>query len=773
MSRYALRYLFVVALLLVAAAPVYWYGMEFHPGGIAAAYENADLYQEIYPAFHYGFGRLWAGDLPLWNPKQLCGTPFLANPSTALFQPLNAVFLFLDTGDALAVHAFVCLSAMGFFFVLFARSLGIGYIPALIGGVLYAFCGASAAAISYPAMANALVWAPLLFWGIQEYGNGYRFGQAVAAGLAAGGLLLSGDGTLAAAFLGTGFLYALLVTVFPYGSRAPGFRPRVEGLALMAAVALSVSAIQWVPTLVWALTLDRPFETLFRFDLPGQFPASIGDLLAQLLVPKPGALPRVGYIGAGAILAIPAAFFHRRLWRDTLFFLVIAPAALMLSCGGEIRSPFSLFSPPLLFPGIFGITVLAAIGYDRLLAFPRRGSGVRLWAPALAVLTFAVLLFYVATVEPRGRIVVFVLLLLPAVVFRVRWLSASCGALFAVLLFADLSAASTNLYQHPFENAPACYERYPAAIAAAQEQALGARVAVSAPTLDFGLPANVGMLFPVFYAADGQWPLTKDQTLWWRRLGMPEGAPPEKGRRGPEVAPEAETPRLLNAMAVRVVLASPESAFYAGAWPGEGPKLREMRTQGGGRNPAVDEARVFINEDAALRVCWAPLWRVAEGVAAAADVLGDVAFDTTRECVVDRDSEGYTHLVECVGPPQTSTMSTPPTQAGGVTPPATAPDATCSVEDPSAERVVVRVTAPAPGVTVLADTFDQGWRATLDGAPCPILRANGIFRGIATPAGSHEIVFEYHPYSFFAGMAVSLAALGICTLWGLAVVIRG
>ena len=39
------------------------------------------------------------------------------------------------------------------------------------------------------------------------------------------------------------------------------------------------------------------------------------------------------------------------------------------------------------------------------------------------------------------------------------------------------------------------------------------------------------------------------------------------------------------------------------------------------------------------------------------------------------------------------------------------------------------------------------------------LRADGWFRGIALQAGPHRVEFSYRPVSFYAGAAVSLAAL--------------
>ena len=83
-GRYSSRYLFLAAVVFIVAAPVFWQRTQTRPEAVVAAYENADLYQAVYPTFYYGFGRLRAEEVPLWNPKQLCGTPFMANPQAGV-----------------------------------------------------------------------------------------------------------------------------------------------------------------------------------------------------------------------------------------------------------------------------------------------------------------------------------------------------------------------------------------------------------------------------------------------------------------------------------------------------------------------------------------------------------------------------------------------------------------------------------------------------------------------------------------------------------------
>jgi hypothetical protein len=62
-----------------------------------------------------------------------------------------------------------------------------------------------------------------------------------------------------------------------------------------------------------------------------------------------------------------------------------------------------------------------------------------------------------------------------------------------------------------------------------------------------------------------------------------------------------------------------------------------------------------------------------------------------------------------------------------------------------------------PGYLVLAEGYDPGWLATLDGRPVPVRRANVGFRAVATPAGRHVVEMVYRPPAVTAGLALSAA----------------
>jgi uncharacterized membrane protein YfhO len=80
------------------------------------------------------------------------------------------------------------------------------------------------------------------------------------------------------------------------------------------------------------------------------------------------------------------------------------------------------------------------------------------------------------------------------------------------------------------------------------------------------------------------------------------------------------------------------------------------------------------------------------------------------------------------------------------------------VDGPSLTATVV---APRDGLAVIVDPFYPGWKATLDGKPVPILRANFAFQAVPVTAGRHELRLVYRNRWVGIGAAVSLGTLAL------------
>jgi hypothetical protein len=80
------------------------------------------------------------------------------------------------------------------------------------------------------------------------------------------------------------------------------------------------------------------------------------------------------------------------------------------------------------------------------------------------------------------------------------------------------------------------------------------------------------------------------------------------------------------------------------------------------------------------------------------------------------------------------------------------------------ELVEVATDGSSAAYLVLADSFDPGWSATLDGTPAPIRPAYVAFRAVYVPAGLHTIVFRYRPAGFTTGLRITGFGIAVAIL---------
>lgn len=73
------------------------------------------------------------------------------------------------------------------------------------------------------------------------------------------------------------------------------------------------------------------------------------------------------------------------------------------------------------------------------------------------------------------------------------------------------------------------------------------------------------------------------------------------------------------------------------------------------------------------------------------------------------------------------------------------------------------------GLAVFSDIYyPHGWTAYIDGKETPILKANYILRALKIPAGQHKIEFKFHPKSFYLGNTVAIITSILIYLVGFA-----
>ena len=98
------------------------------------------------------------------------------------------------------------------------------------------------------------------------------------------------------------------------------------------------------------------------------------------------------------------------------------------------------------------------------------------------------------------------------------------------------------------------------------------------------------------------------------------------------------------------------------------------------------------------------------------------------------------------------------------------PAGSATYQEVSPEDVRIRAEAAVPSILVVRNAWDDGWSATLDGRAVPVLRADAFLQGIAIPAGSHDVRLTYREPAIGRGLALS-AFVWLGFLVALAVVV--
>jgi hypothetical protein len=92
-------------------------------------------------------------------------------------------------------------------------------------------------------------------------------------------------------------------------------------------------------------------------------------------------------------------------------------------------------------------------------------------------------------------------------------------------------------------------------------------------------------------------------------------------------------------------------------------------------------------------------------------------------------------------------------------PPEAGLEAELEYRRPSPDRIALRVDAPRAGFIRILESWDPGWKASIDGASVPVLRADTFAMALAVGPGRHRVELEFETPAARAGAAASLASV--------------
>ena len=326
----------------------------------------SDSVLQFEPWLAYAAQRLHAGALPLWQPANMLGAPFIGNMQSAVFDPLNWPYMLWPDPMMLAMRAWLKLvvAALGTYGL--ARAvLRVGPVPAALAAISFAFSTFLTVWLLYP-LTGAVVWLPWLWWATARLITqpGPR-SVAVLAGFAALPLLAGQPEMALHLALATG-TWALFCAI-----RCGGGQRGLTGLGLWAggyALGTLLAAIQVLPFLEY-LSQSAAWQARAGAQPDLWLPPYLAwTLVSPLLFGTPihsdwwdmwtNYNEAANYVGLLPLLLLPFAL-RERAQRALALFLI----------GGALLAAGVAYHLPLIFDAWTSLPLLRTAANQRLIVF--------------------------------------------------------------------------------------------------------------------------------------------------------------------------------------------------------------------------------------------------------------------------------------------------------------------------------------------------------------------------------------------------------------------
>lgn len=752
---------------------------------------DVDNTLQLYPFRHYAQAAFRDGEIPWWNPYVGLGLPFVALGS-GVFDPVAVAASLLASPAALTnVLAVAGLGIGGVGMFVLLGALGLARWTRVFGAVAFMFSGWT---VAWLGRGNFIAesWMPWLFWAAELLLRRPTVGRI--GGLALFAALVSLPGHLATTF----HILAALGTYAAVRAGAAGDRPLrvrarvVSALVLAVVLGSAVNLVQLVPMVDLVAQSDLPAEGRGK-----QLPArGVVDLLHHGAVGNGDLLGREGptiltalsplFFGSprGMVLADPSGSAYWWPWAnfpETIMYVGLAPLffalyalarrrqipgigawLILAGVSAAVAYALPLFNIVNYLPGFnqinngrlrlvfrFAVVVAAALGLERFTAATGRcrdRSGVRpIGAYAMVALTLPVVAHLavmpmVVDLEP-ARVVAFAwkaqvpaLVILGSLVAAAA-LRARCvlgPAAFAVIVVA-ITTADLFWFLRDYNPSLPSIHVFPRTATVRALEADRSLFRVWSDTTAGILLPNVKLPYRIFDVDAGS------VLTLGRYVTLQDTVKPPARRHDPAANPSLKL-FALDLVRHRGLVSLMNVKYVVTAIDG-------VRAPPYYRLVHERDVRIYENREVLPRAFLVDVAIVLDSPSAVLEVV-------TRPDFVPA---AVVLLEDRASPPVAS-----PADGGG-------PAGTAEVLQLTSNRVVVRAETRRSAYLVLSEAYHPGWRATVNGAPAAIYRANYLFRAVHLGPGVHEVVFTFMPRSYAVAAWSSLAAAAIiaaCLVWG-------
>ena len=693
-----------------------------------------DLYIEITPMNVYGFEALAHGRLPLWNPYQLCGEPFLAMPYVGFLYPFHLINLWFGilTSYEISLVFHMFFGALGMWGL--ARHFRMTNSGGLCAAVTFTWSGWLILNNTVPWVFETITWMPLtvLLFDLVLEGRRRAWLWLILT-LACEIYIGAPEVLLHTMYVAAFFTLLRLVGLIWRGEfRLCAERAALVGISVAAALLLSAPQLMPAVELTQQSTRAAGSLTLAQA-LPGVIPAPqfLRAAVGTAGVVTVGVLPLLGLclvIGwrryrlvwiAGTVAAVGAALlvFGEPVYRYYFAIPVIG----------------SMFRRPMKFLDIYSFaqSLLVGLAVTRLQTWSdirRREMWLHPgWLAALGV-GVAGLVWLASLRDVNWYWAAGLVLLLLFGLARRRTVRLAVLAALCALQAASLFFMTGDTHMRPVKR-PEIFHTHQALLDALERNLGDARVYLS-PWFWFapGLTAKQGLLNKMAVAIDYE-PLAVGRYETFFTAITPRSDPaPFDGAY--ELKPDSRW-RLMDLTGTKyfVMRRGEAGETFMAQNPGEFELIHD-------REPV----RVFHKRTVLPRAYFVSHARTLSSPDAVLAALDTPSFDPRLEVLL----EG----------PESVPLPAPVAEAS----------AAVHIARYEPERVEIEADVSAPGYLVLTDLHYPGWKAFVGDREVSICRANYLFRAVRLAPGHSVVRFEYQPQSFRIGLRLSLATAALLAL---------
>ena len=357
-------------------------------------------------------------EIPYWNPYIFGGMPFWAHFESTIFYPLGFLFYLLSPEKAYGFTMFLHFLLAGLFMYLLARSLEVTELGSFVASAVFVCNGFLMAILFLGHMSpvQSYIWLPLVIYFINRAVHADRIWRsAIIAGALWGIQILAGAPQDAFYTFLASTLF-LLCTV-ERGQRLRSSVARVLTItAILFLIGAGLSSVQIIPAFeliresVRASLDTYEMATLASYPLPGiitiLMPHFFGNYAdgSVWVSNTPWSIPQHNlYVGLLPLVLLGFVSLQGRVEKRVMVFgSLLAIVALILAFGHHtpiykivyLVPGFDRFRAPskIMVLWVFSMALLAGIGMDGLLSYPRKGSSRRLYPLLFLVFSLVVLI---------------------------------------------------------------------------------------------------------------------------------------------------------------------------------------------------------------------------------------------------------------------------------------------------------------------------------------------------------------------------------------------